>query len=131
MLNSTASIQTYTHTHCYYNTVASHHMILHSRRYLCSATVTTNRHPLVPERVQLSSAQTLLAGRCLINTSCTTVNDATLALIQTTAVSTQSTNCQKAKEKLQTHRLNFTKDPFLHFLIVLDHAFAASQFTYF
>lgn len=59
------------------------------------------------------------------------------------AVSTQSTNCQKAKEKLQTHKLNLTKDRFapllmfLHFLIVLGYAFlpskslAASQFTSF
>jgi len=96
---------THTHTHTvpvYYNTVASHHMILHSRRYRCSATMMTSRHPFVPEHVQLSTAQTLLAGWCVINTSCSTVNDTTLALIQTTAVSTQSTNCQKAKEKLQT-----------------------------
>lgn len=95
-------------------------MILHSRRYLCSATVMTNRHPLVP--VQLSSAQTLLAGRCLINTSCSTVNDATWPSSKQRRF-LQSTNCQKAKEKQQTHRLNFTKDLFLHFLNVLDHAF--------
>lgn len=52
----------------YYNTVASHHMILHSRRYRCSATMMTSRHPLVPERVQLSSTQTLLAGWCVLST---------------------------------------------------------------
>ncbi len=42
------------------------------------ATVMTSRHPLVPQRVQFSSTQTLLAGWGL-NTSCSAVNDATLA----------------------------------------------------
>lgn len=42
------------------------------------ATVMTSRHPLVPQRVQFSSTQTLLSGWSLINTSCSAVNDATL-----------------------------------------------------
>lgn len=126
MLNNAASIQTHT-VPVYYNTVASCHTILHSRRYWRPVmSPMTSHHPLVPHRVQLTSTQTQLAGWRPINTSCPTVNDAPWSSSRQQRFLQSPLTDWKQGKLHSTHGLSFTIDlapllVFLQFLIVLGH----------